>query len=131
MSSTAQIQRFLTMLGAAGLLAMGVVQQRVALVTVGYEVEELRRLKDDFLDQNRVLQYNVLILQSPMVLDRRLARSHVQLAPPEGIELLTHPARLLPTRPVKPVAVQPTGLGRTQGLALRWLGEGRQAEAKQ
>ncbi len=118
-------------LGVMTLLALGVVQQRVSLVSVGYEVEKLRHIKDDLLDQNRVLNYNVLILQSPVILNRRLAQRDIQLAPPQQVEILRPVPQGVPSaRPSGPSASGPTWLERTKKLAVRVLGDGRQAEAK-
>ena len=109
-------------------LALGYVQQRVMLVTVGYELEKLRRLKDDLLDQNRVLHYNVLTLQSPMVLNRRLEGHQVQLGPPKAVEVLVPRREILAEGLRQGQAT--SWIQRTRELALQWLGSVRQAEAK-
>ncbi|MBI3616141.1 MAG: hypothetical protein HY211_06460 [Candidatus Omnitrophica bacterium] len=114
-------------LGLATVLALGYVQQRVMLVTVGYELEKLRCLKDDLLDQNRVLNYNVLTLQSPVILNRRLEEHQVQLKPPKAVEILV-PRDLLAEGLRRGEAT--SWIQRTRELAVRWLGSTRQAEAK-
>ncbi len=116
-------------LGLVTLLALGYVQQRVCLVTVGYETEKLRRVKETLLDQNRVLHYNVLILQSPMILDRRLQQREIQLTPPQRVEILVPKAaaQLLSGGEARPI---PTWLEKTRSLTVRWLGSGPQAEAE-
>jgi len=134
------MSRSLLSLVLSTVLALGVVQQRVALVTLGYEVEKLRGLKDDLLDQNRVLNYNVLTLQSPVILNRRLEESQVQLAPPKEVEFLVPQAGALFSGPPESVRrdltaeglrkSEPTWAKATRELAVRWLGSGRQAEAK-
>lgn len=122
------MQRSLLNLVLATVLALGVVQQRVVLVTLGYEIEKLRGLKDDLLDQNRVLNYNVLTLQSPVILNRRLEEKQVQLAPPKAIEVLVPQAGVLFSRP--PESIRRDLVAATRELVVRWLGSGRQAEAK-
>ncbi len=124
----------------ATLLALGVVHQRVALVTAGYEIEKLRGMRDDLLDQNRVLNYNVLTLQSPVILNRRLEEKQVQLTPPKAIEVLVPQAPWISSGPSESVRrdllaeglgkSEPTWVGKTRELAVNWLGSGRQAEAK-
>ena len=109
-------------------LELGYVQQRVMLVTVGYELEKLRRLKDDLLDQNRVLHYNVLTLQSPMVLNRRLEGRQVELRPPKAVEVLVPRREILAEGLRQGQAT--SWIQRTRELAIHWLGDARQAEAK-
>ncbi len=122
------MRRSLLGLVLSTVLALGVVQQRVVLVTLGYEVEKLRGLKDDLLDQNRVLNYNVLTLQSPVILNRRLEESRVQLAPPKEVEFLVPQTGALFSGP--PEGVRWDLWAKTRELAVRWLGSGRQAEAR-
>ena len=86
------MKQFFLVLILSTCLALGYVQQRVWLITLGYQVERLVAQRDDFLDQHRVLVYNVLALQSPVILDERLAQRDVQLTPPKAVEVL--PPRL-------------------------------------
>ena len=83
------MRRTFLSLSLVTVLALGYVQQRVWLIGLGYQVESLRHAKEDLLDQHRVLQYNVLTLQSPVILNQRLARRDVHLAPPQRVEVLT------------------------------------------
>lgn len=127
-------------LTAATVLALGVVQQRVVLVGVGYEIEKLRSIKDDLLDQNRVLHYNVLTLQSPLILNRRLEESQVHLAPPKVVEILVPQGGAIFPEPPEGIRhdrvaegwrkSEPSWARATRELADRWLGAGRQAEAR-
>ena len=112
-------------------LCLAYVQQRVILVSLGYQVERLRHLKDDLLDQHRVLHYNVLILQSPVILDRRLTRSDVELSVPQQVEVLF--PRVTPTAvPAQKESVVSEGtlLQQVRRFAAQWLEGVRQAEAK-
>ena len=134
------MRRSLLSLVLAMMLALGVVQQRVVLVTLGYEVEKLRGLKDDLLDQNRVLNYNVLMLQSPLILNRRLEENQVQLAPPKQVEFLVPQSEVFFSGPREGLhrdltagglrGSEPMWAKATRELVVRWLGSGRQAEAK-
>jgi len=83
------VKKFFVGLFLATCLALGYVQQRVSLITLGYGVEAMTSLRDDLLDQHRVLHYNVLALQSPVILDERLAHRDIQLAPPQEVEFVT------------------------------------------
>ncbi len=126
------MKRFFACLVLATLLALGYVQQRVWLITLGYRVESMSSARDDLLDQYRVLHYNVLALQSPVILDERLAQRDVQLTPPKAIEIL--PPRLgtpLPG-PALSLLPQPEPSWWKQALreGTRWLEEGRQAIAE-
>ena len=123
---------FFIWLTATTFFALVYVQQRVVLVTEGYRVEALRRIKDELLDQHRVLHYNVLALQSPVILSKRLEDRDVQLNPPRHIEFLhrqleTYP---MPLQRVEASAGKPTWLGEARRLAVGMLGIDRQAEAK-
>ncbi len=113
-------------------LALVYVQQRVVLVTEGYRVEALRRTKDELLDQHRVLHYNVLALQSPVILSRRLEDRDVQLNPPQRVEFLRRQLEPypMPLQRVEAGAVKPTWLDEARRLAVGMLGVNRQAEAK-
>ena len=126
------MRRFLTGLVLMMCMSLAYVQQRVILVTMGYQVETLRHKKDDLLDQHRVLNYNVLTLQSPVILSQRLAHRDVQLTPPRQVEIL--PRQITGNSLVSVEQAQPKrepvwlqGVGR---LAAHWLDNGRQAEAE-
>lgn len=113
-------------------LALGYVQQRVWLITLGYEVETMNSVRDDLLDQYRVLQYNVLALQSPVILDERLARRDVQLAPPKTVEILpprlgARPAGLLVTALSQP---EPSWWQSAFRRGTQWFEAGQQAIAE-
>lgn len=84
-----KLAQFFFSLTLAAILALGYVHQQVALVAAGYEVEALRRLKEELLDQRQVLHYNVLTLCSPAILDKRLAQQNIRLTTPRAIQLLT------------------------------------------
>lgn len=128
------MQRSLFGIGLATLLALGMVQQRVGLISLGYRVEHLRHQRDDLLDQHRVLQYNVLTLQSPVILYRRLAKRQVELAPPKAVEVMTPqpPMSLNPTTPQGPKRLRTPihWFEQALGLAVRWMEGIRPAEAE-
>ena len=114
-------------------LALVYVQQRVVLVTEGYQVESLRRVREELLDQHQVLRYNVLTLRSPVILSHRLARGDVQLAPPQQVEILSgtgYRAGMLPVAVGIPVKAVPNVFQRAERFASRWLDNGRKAEAE-
>ena len=113
-------------------LSLGYVQQRVVLVTMGYKVENLRHFKEDLLDQHRILHYNVLALQSPVILSQRLARRDVQLAPPQQVEVLPRQVNGNPVVHVGEGRLQkgPVWFQGVWKLAAGWLDNGRQAEAE-
>lgn len=121
---------FLTLATALGLLY---VHERVILMTTGYRVEELRGAKDDLLDQHRVLHYNVLTLQSPVILNQRLASARVELTPAQNVEIVGGAPQSVFGAVAKPKAepfspfewVKPI-----QRLAVRWLLGSRQAVAE-
>lgn len=126
------MKRFFAVLGVSTLLALGVVQQRVSLVAVGYDVEALGSQRDDLLDQHRVLHYNILALQSPVILDERLARQAVQLAPPAEIQVVTPRLSLTPaasTWSAPPVVEASSWWRQAVRQSARWLENGRQAVA--
>ena len=113
-------------------LALGVVQQRIWLITLGYRVESLSSDRDDLLDQYRVLNYNVLTLQSPVILDERLAKRDVQLTPPKAVEILLPQSGAHPPGPVLSALPQSEPSWWKQALrqGTRWFEEGRQAVAE-
>ncbi len=125
--------RFLMpVLGLTTLLALVYVQEKVILVAEGYQVEDLRHQRDELLDQHRVLQYNVLALQSPVILNKRLARQNVQLTAPQNVEVL-HSAR--EWRTAAPQQQEPLGrrmnwFQQAKQLVVGWVEMGRQAEAR-
>lgn len=120
----------LTLVTALGLLY---VHERVILVTTGYRVEALRSLKDDLLDQHRVLHYNVLTLQSPVILNQRLTSARVELTPAQNVEVVGEAVPRVFGAAAKPSAdsfspfdwVKPL-----RQLAFRWLVGNRQAVAE-
>ncbi len=124
--------RFFIGLLLATLLALGVVQQRIRLITLGYQVESTSSLRDDLLDQHRVLNYNVLTLRSPVILDGRLAQRDVQLAPPKAIEILPPRLGVHSSRPVLNGLPPPAPTWWRQALkeGTRWFENGRQAIAE-
>lgn len=128
------MRRFLFGIGLATLLALGVVQQRIALISLGYRVEQLRHLREDLLDQHRVLQYNVLTLESPVILYRRLAKGQVELAPPKVVEVMAsqpqvNPSPTVPQGP-KPLISRMNWFEQALGVAVRWMEGIRPAEAE-
>lgn len=125
------MKRFFACLLTATFLALGYVQQRVSLVSLGYDVEALASRRDDLLDQHRVLHYNILALQSPVILDERLARQAVQLAPPADVQVVT--TRWVSTPPVPewrvPLASEASWWRQALRQSARWFEDGRQAVA--
>ena len=113
------------------LLSLGVVQQRVALVLAGYEVERISLDRDDLLDRHRVLNYNVLTLRSPVILNHRLAQRRVELAPPRVVEVLAAQSVAQGPPSSTPLgALAPRWARQTIALTLYWLGGSRQAVAE-
>ncbi len=114
------------------LLALVYVQEKVILVAEGYQVEDLRHQRDELLDQHRVLQYNVCALQSPVILNKRLARQNVQLTAPQNVEVLQS------SREWRTTAPQPHELRiqkmnwfqQARQLVVGWVETDRQAEAR-
>ncbi len=126
------MKRFFAVLLLVTVLALGYVQQRIWLITLGYQVEKTSSLRDDLLDQHRVLHYNVLTLQSPVILDERLARRDVQLTPPKAIEILPPRLGVYTPRSILNGLPQPEPSWWKQALkeGTRWLDNGRQAIAE-
>ncbi|MBI3317991.1 MAG: hypothetical protein HYZ90_02425 [Candidatus Omnitrophica bacterium] len=128
-----KVERFLVCLLAGTCLALLVVQQKVSLIHLGYRVEELRKIKIDLLDQHRVIQYNVLALRSPVILNRRLAVADVKLTPPQAVEVVPSTGSGFSTI-AQGGWIQSNGVrGWLQGavrVASRWLEGVRSAEAQ-
>ena len=126
------MKRFFLGLILSTCLALGYVQQRVWLITLGYQVERLSAQRDDLLDQHRVLHYNVLALQSPVILDERLAQRDVQLTPPKAVEVLPHRLEVSPPGSAWRGISQPEPSWWKQAWkqGSRWLEDGRQAIAE-
>ena len=126
------MRRFFIGLILSTCLALGYVQQRVWLITLGYRVEWLAAQRADLLDQHRVLHYNVLALQSPVILDERLAQRDVQLTPPKAVEVLPHRLETNPPVPAWSGVSQPEFSWWQQAWkqGSRWLENGRQAIAE-
>lgn len=126
------MRRYFLGLSLATLMALAAVQQRVWLITLGYEVERLNSVRDDLLDQHRVLNYNVLTLRSPVILEERLSRQNVQLAPPSAVEILTPRSGTRPSAPAWEgwVKSEPSWLEQVLTFAARWAEEGRHAVAE-
>lgn len=125
------MKRFFVSLFLGTCLALVYVQQRVLLIALGYQVEALAAVRDDLLDQHRVLNYNVLALESPVILDGRLAQRDVQLTPPKAVEILLHRFGTHSSQPVATPLSQPESSWWQQAweLTTRWLEGGRQAVA--
>lgn len=126
------MKNFFVGLLAVTVLALGYVQQRIWLITLGYRVESLSSARDDLLDQYRVLNYNVLTLQSPVILDERLAKRDVQLTPPKAVEILPPRLGTPPPGPVLSALSQSEPFGWKQALrqGTQWFEDGRQAVAE-
>ena len=126
------MKNFFVGLLLATVLALGYVQQRIWLITLGYRVESMNSARDDLLDQYRVLNYNVLTLQSPVILDERLAKRDVQLTPPKAVEILPQRLGAQPTGPVLSALPQSEPSWWKQALrrGTQWFEEGRQAVAE-
>ncbi len=121
------LNRFFLALALVTCMMLVYVHQRVVLITAGYEVESLRRVKDDLLDQSQVLHYNVLTLRSPVILDKRLAQSNVELAAPKSVQILAPRVVVTPGQGIGP---EPSWLRQTMKLAASWLEDGRTAVAE-
>ncbi|MCM8812231.1 MAG: hypothetical protein NC910_04185 [Candidatus Omnitrophica bacterium] len=125
------IRSFFSVLTVTTVFCLGYVQQRVMLVEDGYRVERLRQLKDELLDQHRVLHYNVLTLRSPVILSKRLERRDIQLNPPQQIEVLRAEAIQSPVSTQRAQASgRPMWLQLARKAATSILGINRQAQAK-
>ena len=126
------MKRFFAAFIVGTLLALGSVHQKICLIRLGYEVEAQAHLRDDLLDQHRVLQYNVLTLRSPVILYERLAQRNIELIPPRTIEVLNSPFRVEPPAPSLAAAAGPAVLfwQRALEVAAGWFGAGRQAVAE-
>ncbi len=140
------MKRFFLCWALGTALALGLVHQKVDLIRLGYEVEGLGHARDDLLDQHRVLQYNVLTLQSPVILQERLAQRDVLLAPPRTVEIVPaltpagppgRSAKFL-SRDVPQsgasaegmTALEPSVWERALRFAMSWFGGGPQAVAE-
>lgn len=127
------MQRLSLLFLGGGLLLLAYVQLQISGISCGYRLEALKEMEAEFLDQHRVLQYNVLILRSPVILSKRLGEQKIQLKPPRAVELLpgkvTHSlSSSLPVR--SPQARVPTFLKQAGTVVARWIEGGRQAEAE-
>lgn len=127
-----RVQSFLMGLSFLTVLSLVYVQQRVVLVTEGYRVEALRDLRDDLLDQYRVLNYNVLTLQSPVILSKRLEGRGVPLTSPQRIEVVARQWDSLSENQQGQFLgrQQPSWIRQARKFAFDVLGMGRQAEAE-
>lgn len=125
------MRRYFLGLGLATVMALVYVQQRVSVINLGYEVERLGSLRDDLLDQHRVLDYNVLTFRSPVILQERLSRQNVQLIPPAAVEVLSSRSGTAPSSPAWGAWVQsePSWLDRVLTFATQWAEQDRQAVA--
>ena len=126
------MKRFFLYWALGTVLALGLVHQKVDLIRLGYEVEGLGHARDDLLDQHRVLQYNVLTLQSPVILQERLAQRDVLLGPPRTVEIVPV---LTPAGPLAPsaegmTALEPSVWEKALRFAMSWFGGGPQAVAE-
>ena len=125
------MKRYFLGLGLATVMALVYVQQRVSVITLGYEVERLSSLRDDLLDQHRVLDYNVLTLRSPVILEERLSRKNVQLIPPTAVEVLSPRSGMVSSAPAWEgwVKSEPSWLDRVLTFATQWAEQDHQAIA--
>lgn len=126
------MRKFFVVLGMGTCLALGVVRQRVGLILLGYRVEAMSSIRDELLDQHRMLHYNVLALRSPVILDGRLARRDIQLTPPKAVEVLAPPRG---SHPLEPVwgglhSMEAPWWRQALRLGARWFGAGQQAIAE-
>ena len=126
------MRRYFLALGLATVMALAYVQQRVWVITLGYQVERLSSHRDDLLDQHRVLNYNVLTLRSPVILEERLSRKNVQLIPPTAVEVLSPRSGTIPAAPTWEGAALSEGswIDRVLTFATRWVEQDRQAIAE-
>ncbi|PIQ81853.1 MAG: hypothetical protein COV76_06805 [Candidatus Omnitrophica bacterium CG11_big_fil_rev_8_21_14_0_20_64_10] len=120
------MNRFLAGTALVTALALGYVHQQVCLIGAGYRVESLREEKEELLDRNRVLHYNVFALRSPVILEKRLASASVLLVPP--LEVVALPKEFAVDRPN--VSRGSGWLESFQRTATRWLTRGQVAIAE-
>ena len=127
-----KLRLLMPILGVTTVLALLYVQEKVILVAEGYQVEDLRHRKDELLDQHRVLQYNVLALQSPVILNKRLARQNVQLTAPQNVEMLQSEKRWKATVPQQHELQihKMNWFQQARQLVVGWVESDRQAEAR-
>ena len=90
------IGRVLIGVGVGTAIALVYTHQQITLIEASYAVERQARLKEDMLDQHRILLYNVLTLQAPQLLEQRLARREIALVSPRRIAWVTSPPSSLP-----------------------------------
>ena len=127
-----KLRLVMPILGATTVLALVYVQEKVILVAEGYQVEALRHQKDELLDQHRVLQYNVLALRSPVILNKRLAKQNVQLTAPQNVEVLQSAREWKTAVPAQqePQIQKMNWFQQARQLVVGWVESDRQAEAR-
>lgn len=126
------MRRFFVCLVMGTCAALFCVHQRILLIRLGYQVESTATLRDELLDQNRVLQYNVSALESPRILDERLSRQSVELAPAQSVEVMTPRFRVTDgsaPKYLQTASAKTPWWQQTLRNGTRWLEESRQAIA--
>ena len=78
-----KLTKFLLTLIFVTTLSICYVHQQIELVKHSYEVRSNQQKLNDLLDQTRILQYNVIALETPVNLEKRLEANDVNLIQPQ------------------------------------------------
>lgn len=78
-----KLTRFYSAVFTVTLMSLVFVHQQIEIIKQGYKMQSSQKQFNELLDQNSMLEYNVIALKSPHILESRLASSNIQMVLPE------------------------------------------------
>jgi len=78
-----KINKFLILVIFITAISLAYVHQEMELVKFSYKVQSSQKTLDGLLDQNRLLEYNVIALETPVNIERQLKANRIELVLPK------------------------------------------------
>jgi hypothetical protein len=104
MKKTLSINNKIVFIFIITIIALLYVNQQILIYQIGLRIKENYQIYSRLVDQNRILEYNVLNLKSPVNLENRLSSKRIELRMPQRwqvVKVLKNPIKVVNKDKVK------------------------------
>lgn len=86
-----KLSKFLFIMVIITIVSVVYVQQQISLLKLSYQIKDKEKSLQELLDKNKILMYNILALEAPASLEKRLIVKNVRLEMPQEWQLVSLP----------------------------------------
>ncbi len=86
-----KLSKFLFIMVIITIVSVVYVQQQISLLKLSYQIKDKEKTLQELLDKNKILMYNILALEAPASLEKRLIVKNVRLEMPGEWQLVSLP----------------------------------------